>query len=238
MTLGDDLRKYAKATHDAQWTRRAGSKVPEADELGLGNEAVTLDGVVLYADLAESTALVKGFKDWFAAEVYKNYLYAAARIIRSNNGVVTAYDGDRVMGVYIGDSKNSDAARTALQINYAVKEILRPAIKAKYPNAKYTLQQKVGIDASPLFVARTGIRGAMTWSGSDRLRTTRRRWRPLRLRIPPISRRRSTGLSTRSRSSGVTPRRTCGQTSGRPPWDSGSTDRPTGGASRCRRTAG
>src|SRR4051812_36873707 len=62
----------------------------------LSNDAVEIDGTVLYADLAESTPLVKGYKDWFAAEVYKNYLYCAARIIRLRGGVITAYDGDRV----------------------------------------------------------------------------------------------------------------------------------------------
>lgn len=168
LSLGDELKKYAKATHDEGWTRRDVTAVPEPDDLPLSNTAAILDGVVLYADLAESTALVKGYKDWFAAEVYKNYLYAAARIIRANGGEITAYDGDRVMAVYVGESKNTNAVKTALKINYAVTEILKPAIQAKYPKNTYVLKQKVGIDASELFIARTGIRGNndLVWVGN------------------------------------------------------------------------
>ena len=48
--------------------------MPDADDLPLKNLAVELDATVLYADLASSTKMVKGYKDWFAAEVYKSYL--------------------------------------------------------------------------------------------------------------------------------------------------------------------
>ena len=168
MSLRDDLEKYAKKTHDDVWAKRDGQKVPEAEDVKLGTDAVLLDGTVLYADLAESTALVKDQPDWFAAEVYKNYLYCAARLIRANGGTVTAYDGDRVMGVFIGGTKNSDAAKCALKISWTVKNILRPAIKAKYPKRNYVIKQKIGIDTSELFVARTGIRGSndLVWVGN------------------------------------------------------------------------
>ena len=71
------------------------------------------------------------------------------------------------MAVYIGDSKNSDAARTTLKINYAVLEIINPAIKATYPDAGYSVRHSVGIDTCDLFIARTGIRGAndLVWVG-------------------------------------------------------------------------
>lgn len=40
----------------------------------IGNDAVILDGTVLYADLAESTTMVNNYKNWFAAKVYKSFL--------------------------------------------------------------------------------------------------------------------------------------------------------------------
>lgn len=168
MGLHDDLKKYVAETHRSSWTRRDGEKVPKNTDVGLGNDAVELDGVVLYADLAESTGLVKGYKDWFAAEIYKNYLYCAAKIIRAKGGEITAYDGDRIMAVFLGNSKNSDAATCGRQINYAVGEILQPAIKKEYPKNTFKLKQKVGVDASQLFVARTGIRGNndLVWVGN------------------------------------------------------------------------
>ncbi len=150
-----------------QWTTRDGTIVPDSEDLKLSNDAVILDATVLYADLSASTALVDSFKQQFAAEVYKAYLHCAAKIIRSEDGAITAYDGDRVMAVFIGTSKNTSAARAAFKINWAVKHIVNPALKAQYPNTSYEMQQTVGIDTSKLFVARTGIRGSndLVWVG-------------------------------------------------------------------------
>ncbi|MCB2177203.1 MAG: hypothetical protein KQH57_15440 [Actinomycetales bacterium] len=167
MGLKSELEAHAKKTHDDVWRRRKGDAVPDSSSVTFGTDAVELDGTVLYADLTDSTGLVNGYKDWFAAEVYKNYLYTAARIIRDQNGTITAYDGDRVMAVFIGNNKNTAAAKTALKINWAVRHILQPALGAKYPESKYKIEQKIGIDTSPLFVAKTGIRGSddLVWVG-------------------------------------------------------------------------
>ena len=59
MGLKQELHDYADKVYVTQWTTRDGQKVPEADDLAAGNDAVTLSGTVLYADLAESTSLVK-----------------------------------------------------------------------------------------------------------------------------------------------------------------------------------
>ncbi|MDX6274146.1 MAG: hypothetical protein QOJ92_1356 [Frankiales bacterium] len=169
MGLKADLEEYCKKTLADRWTKTDATKVPEADDLGLGNEAKLLDGVVLYADLADSTKLVKNHKDLFAAEVYKTFLYSTAKVIRACGGAVTAYDGDRVMAVFIGESKNSDAARCAVQINWATKNIVSPAILKQYPDTTYRIKHKVGIDASDLFITRTGIRGSndLVWVGNS-----------------------------------------------------------------------
>ncbi|NQW73693.1 MAG: adenylate/guanylate cyclase domain-containing protein [Actinobacteria bacterium] len=168
MTLRDELAAYAAATHADSWTTVEGRRVPEADAVPQRNNAVKLDATVLYADLAESTQLVKTKKPWFAAEVYKNYLYSAGRIISSLDGVITSYDGDRVMGVFIGDSMNTNAARAALRINYAVTKILMPALQARYPDSTYQIKQRVGVDTSSRFIARTGVRGNndLVWVGN------------------------------------------------------------------------
>ena len=104
---------------------------------------------------------------WFAAEIYKCYLVCAARIIRSENGTITSYDGDRIMAVYRGRRKDDRAVLAALKINFAVQQIINPAIRDQYPNVDYLVKHVVGIDTSTLFVARTGIRGAndLVWVG-------------------------------------------------------------------------
>jgi class 3 adenylate cyclase len=168
MGLKDELTTYVQDVLGETWQRRQGQKVPDTEDLPLKNLAVELDATVLYADLAASTKMVKGYKDWFAAEVYKSYLYCASKIIRARGGTITAYDGDRVMGIFIGDSKNSAAAKCALQINWATKNIVNENITKKYPKVDFSLKQRVGIDTSKLFIARTGIRGSndLVWVGN------------------------------------------------------------------------
>ena len=150
-----------------RWASRKGQKVPETEDVQLGNDAVELEGTVLYADLVDSTGLVTGYKDFFAAEIYKCYLTVACELINNNDGTITAFDGDRVMAVFLGKSKNTNAARCALQINHVVQKVINVKIKEHYSNTSYQLKQIVGIDASSLFVARTGIKGFndLVWIG-------------------------------------------------------------------------
>lgn len=166
-TLKDDLDAWVDTTLSTAFVRRDGRKVPSAEDVKLGNDAVDIDGTVLYADLAESTSLVTGYHDWFAAKIYKTYLYCAAKIIRFHGGVITAYDGDRIMAVFIGDGKNSAACKAAMKINYARSQIIQPRINAKYTDP-YVISHRIGIDSSKLMVARTGIRGSndLVWVGN------------------------------------------------------------------------
>ncbi len=166
-TLGEELAQDVEKTFRERWSVREGRTVPESKDIELGNEAVTLKATVLYADLADSTGLVDSYTRSFAAEVYKVYLHCAAKIIRSEGGEITAYDGDRIMAVFIHDKKNSAAARTALKLNYAVQEIINPTLRAQYPNDQFAVRQVVGVDTSDLFIARTGVRGAndLVWVG-------------------------------------------------------------------------
>ena len=94
-------------------------------------------------------------------------LVCAARIIESEGGIITAYDGDRIMAVYVGKKRNNKAVRSALKVNYTVQKIINSAIAELYPESNYSVKQSVGIDTSELFVTRTGIRGAndLVWVG-------------------------------------------------------------------------
>lgn len=167
MTLKSDLTSEVRTVFGTVWSKRNGNVVPDDASVSLGNVGVNIDATVLYADLDGSTQLVDTSVGEFAAEIYKTYLHCTAKIIRNEGGSITAYDGDRIMAVYIGNSKNTDAVRTALKINYAVKNIINPAIANQYPQYSYRVRQIVGIDASALLVAKTGVRGAndLVWVG-------------------------------------------------------------------------
>lgn len=165
-TFGDDLRNEINDLLGS-WTIRDGRKIPEQDDIGYGNVGSKIEATVLYADLANSTGLVRDYKAWFAAAVSKAFLLSAVRIIRQKGGKITSFDGDRVMGIFYGDSQDSDAAIAAQQINYAVAEIIKPSLKAKYPNTKFVPSHCVGIDRSAITAVRAGIRGSndLIWIG-------------------------------------------------------------------------
>lgn len=166
MAIGDDLRTQVRNTFQSAWTTRDGTVVPATADVKLSNDGVNLDATVLYADLSESTRMVDSKTATFSAEVYKNYLYCAARLIRNYDGSITAYDGDRIMGVFVGGSKNTNAARCSLAINWAVEKVIRDELAKRY-TTDFVLRHTVGIDTAKLLVARTGVRGDndLVWVG-------------------------------------------------------------------------
>lgn len=169
MALKDDLEDAVTTTLRDTWEERDGRGVPDVEDLALGNEGVKLNATVLYADMTGSTALVDTYPTVprFAAEIYKCYLTCAAKIIKDEGGVIRAYDGDRIMAVFIGDYKNTSAAKAGLKINYAVTNIINPRIATYYPKVSYRLAHVVGIDTSPVFAARIGVRydNDLVWVG-------------------------------------------------------------------------
>jgi class 3 adenylate cyclase len=120
MGLKSDLETKVKEVFSSRWEKRDGTVIPDDTSVALGNDGIELDATVLYADLSGSTNLVDNKSMGFAAEIYKTFLHCAAKIISSESGEITAYDGDRVMAVFIGSYKNSSAVKTALKINWAV----------------------------------------------------------------------------------------------------------------------
>lgn len=168
MSLRDDLSSWVSETFRTAWDVQKTDAVPSAEDLRLNsNHAKDLEeATILYADLDGSTSMVDT-KSWeFSAEIYKTFLRCASDIIRAQGGTITAYDGDRVMAVFTGSSKNSSAARAALMINYACKKIIQPEIEKQY-STNFVLKHVVGIDTSRLRTARIGVRGDndLVWIG-------------------------------------------------------------------------
>jgi len=171
MGLGADLQANVNQFIKTTWTRKEGRVVPEPEVIGMGTDGIELkEAVCLYADLADSTGLVNTFSDWFAAVVYKSFLHCATKIILSEGGAITSFDGDRVMAVFVGADRFNAAARTGLKINWATSQMVEPAIKANWKEQvvqSLQIRHTVGIDASKVFAARTGARGNndIVWVG-------------------------------------------------------------------------
>ena len=168
MSLFDDMQEAVKTITQSAWSKRKGQVVPDPEDLRLGNDAVEFDlATVLYADLQRSTNMVDTENWQLSAEVYKAFLHCAATIIRAEGGNITSYDGDRVMGIWVGNRQTTPAAKAGLKINFAVQKIVNPALKQQYPGWGGEVKQVVGIDTSPIRAARTGVRGGndIVWVG-------------------------------------------------------------------------
>jgi class 3 adenylate cyclase len=169
MALRADIESSLDGVLKYKWPVTDARVVPEPKDVLLADAAKKLEmAVVLYADLDGSTIMVDTKKWWFSATVYKTYLHTAAKVIKSEGGIITAYDGDRVMAIFVGDDKFDRAARAAMKLNWCVIHIINPKLKARWSDLKdFSVRHNVGIDASDLHAVRTGVRGDndLVWVG-------------------------------------------------------------------------
>jgi class 3 adenylate cyclase len=167
MALKDDLISVCNEIFRSAWTHIDGQVVPETKSIPLNNTGKTIHAVVLYADLDQSTTLVDRFSAEFCAEVYKTFLRCASKIIASNGGAIRSFDGDRVMGVFLGQDKYNGSVKAAMQIKWAVSNALNPAARAIYKDAVPTVRHTVGVDVSDLLAVRAGMRDSndLVWVG-------------------------------------------------------------------------
>jgi adenylate cyclase len=169
MTDFADLQRRVTSALAAKWNGRNGTVVPEDSAVPLIGGYVNLDATILYADLADSTETVL-FSTDLAARLFKAYLTCCTLIIREHGGEIRSFDGDRVMGVFIGDHKNTSAVKSALKINHAFEYLIRPEFEEKYEacrNGGVALSQCVGVDTSTVYAVRSGIRNNndLVWVG-------------------------------------------------------------------------
>jgi len=170
MTLFEQLETAVDSVISQQWNKRTAVVVPSTSDVALAGGAVELDATFLYADLAASSKMVKELDRRVAAKVLKSFHSTVCMLIKSLDGSVVSFDGDRVLGVFVGKSKNTEAAKCGLQIKYAVRKIIRPKFEAKYEsvrNASFKISHGVGIDTGAVLAVRAGVRGDndLIWIG-------------------------------------------------------------------------
>ena len=171
MPLKDELLERVSKLAADTWTITDGRVVPNTNTGALTflNTGIRIDACVLYADIHRSTAMVDTLSDTRAAELYKSFLYCAAKIARSNGGEIVAYDGDRIMAIYVGQDQVDRAIKTAFELHWAVIRIVNPSFAAvpAYQAKPYALKHTVGIDKGTLLAAKTGARDSsdVVWVG-------------------------------------------------------------------------
>jgi len=170
MALYDDLTSDVQGIIDEPWSTRKGQKVPSTTDVALAGGAVELDATFLYADLANSSMMAKELDRRVAARILKAFLATTSRLFRYYGGTIVSFDGDRILGVFIGDSKNSSATICALKIKHTIKEIIQPKFESKYASvrdASFSISHGVGIDTGTVLAVRAGARGDndLIWIG-------------------------------------------------------------------------
>jgi len=162
MTFRDDLMTARDAIVKSNFTVRDGSVVPTTADVGY-NEAVKLQATYLYADLIDSSGLVAISPQLTVGKILRLYLDLNVRIIRKNGGGIRSFDGDRVMGIFVGITRFDQAVKTAMQIKWACNNIIQPEIVKRYQsiaNNAWTIRPACGIATGDALVVRGGVRRA------------------------------------------------------------------------------
>nr|WP_176704952.1 adenylate/guanylate cyclase domain-containing protein [Arthrobacter sp.]AXV46561.1 adenylate cyclase, 3 family [Arthrobacter sp.] len=144
----------------ADWDVQDARVVPKTEDVKQYNGAKKLEATYLYADMADSTLLVKRFEPEMAARIVRSYLRIAVDCIRAKGGHIRSFDGDRVMGIFIGDRRRNDAVDAGLNISWVIEKALNPKLSTKLWNSKdkWTVSHRVGIDDGETFIVRGGAR--------------------------------------------------------------------------------
>jgi len=162
MAFKDDVQERVETILNEEWKITTSKDVPSTNDVAHKNGAVRIEAAFLYADLAASTDLQKRYVDTFAAKAIRMYLGGASSIIRHFEGTIKSFDGDRVMGVFTGDSRRNNAVKAGFMINWLVLEVIAPLVRARQEAMENTAvwipSHGVGIDEGEAFVTRAGVR--------------------------------------------------------------------------------
>jgi class 3 adenylate cyclase len=170
MAILDTLTSELENILRTSWEEREGTVIPDTKDIALKNGAVKLNATFLYADLAGSTMLAKICPWKTTAKIIRCYLDVAVRLIRDNGGEIRSFDGDRVMGVFIGGSKNTNAVTCARKIDWVVTNLINPKVKKEFASIRANnikIKHCIGVHTSDARAVRAGIRGNndLIWIG-------------------------------------------------------------------------
>lgn len=160
MTFKDDLVAARDSIIDVAFKVRSGTVVPTTTDVGY-DEAVKLAATYLYADMVDSSGLVAVSPPETVGKVLRSYLDLAVRIIRRNEGHIRSFDGDRVMGIFIGSKRYDAAVKSAMQIKWACSELIQPKLTSKYKSISdsgWVVRTGCGIASGEALIVRGGVR--------------------------------------------------------------------------------
>lgn len=164
------LKDRVDTLFGTNFQQRDGRIVPSSSDVTLKDGAVKVDAVFLYSDLAGSALLSQTCPWTTTAKVIRSFLDCATRLIIKHGGYVRSFDGDRVMGVFMGDRKSSNASICGREIHWAVRKVIQPAAESKFKSIKENgieIRNCSGLDLGEVRAVRSGIRdnNDLIWVG-------------------------------------------------------------------------
>ena len=170
MVSENEIKNEILNIENSKWNIQDSENVPKTENLSMTGSVVRFEGTVLYADMKRSSSLVDELSNVVAGKIYQAYHRSVAKLIHSSGGQIAAYDGDRIMGIFVGRDKNTTAVNCGLNINYVVTKILRPMLEDSFrsiQNSGIKISHCVGIDTSQILAVKAGVRDAndIIWVG-------------------------------------------------------------------------
>lgn len=164
------LKDRVETLFDTTFDQRDGRIVPSTSDVVLKDGAVKVEAAFLYTDLAGSAKLSNVCPWTTTAKVIRAFLDCATRLIIKHGGQVRSFDGDRVMGVFLGDTKNNSASICGREIHWAVRKIIHPAAAKKFKSiadSGIEIRNCSGVDVGEVRAVRSGIRESndLIWIG-------------------------------------------------------------------------
>jgi len=161
MTLHEDLTGAVREVITTAYSVRDGQVVPQTEDVGY-SQAVKLPATYLYADMADSSGLVALSPPETVAKTIRMFLNVSVRIIRFHGGHIRSFDGDRVMGIFVGVGRQSNAARAALKIKWTCANLIQPQLTETFKSIReggWQLRHACGIASGDALIVRGGVRG-------------------------------------------------------------------------------
>jgi class 3 adenylate cyclase len=153
MALLEEIKNKVNSYFTERYEIEETTIIPATDysKLTFGNKGLTAELTFLFVDIRKSSQLHDTYGYIDAAKIYQSFHEICIRIINSRDGQVRAFDGDRIMGVFSGDSKNNNAVESAMNIRWAISDILNPRFKPGY-----AINIGIGIDTGQTLITKVG----------------------------------------------------------------------------------
>ncbi len=153
MPLLDDITNKISSYFTEKFEVNETTIVPSTDysKLTFGNSGLTSDLTFLFVDIRKSSQLHNTYGYINAAKIYQSFHDINVRIINSRDGQVRAFDGERIMGVFAGEKKNDNAVSAALNVRWAVSNILN-----KHFKPEFAINIGIGIDTGKTLITKVG----------------------------------------------------------------------------------